>query len=249
MSSVRKPCRISISCRVFRSCHAREWQILDVNLGLSAASPDTALFRFLGSMPHPERVSTAAVFLYDAAPGLGQHSINPETPGNCWCEQIYGVLPASTYLRVVEEESYSYMDCRQELALAEAMGQVLLVKTDQSESAWERHYAERLRDAEELCKLNRGCAPWGCSWFEQWRRHVDRMEELHVFYHADRVGQGKLPCHLLCDARAREEARPTSGLGFSQTVEVAYLDKLGLSYREHDVREFDAFLVASRRVL
>ena len=33
-----------------------------------------------------------------------------------------------------------------------------------------------------------------------------------------------------------------SGLGASQTAEVAYLDKLGLKYCEHDIKDFEAFV-------
>ena len=42
-----------------------------------------------------------------------------------------------------------------------------------------------------------------------------------------KVGCGKLPWKKLCDAKAKEEARKNTGLGASQTAEVAYLEKLG----------------------
>ena len=59
-------------------------------------------------------------------------------------------------------------------------------------------------------------------------------------------GKGKMPWHLLADEKARQEARRYSGLGASQTAEVAYLDKIGLSYVEHDILEFEAFLTCRR---
>lgn len=41
------------------------------------------------------------------------------------------------------------------------------------------------------------------------------------------MGCGKLPWEKLCDADAKDEARRNTGLGASQTAEVAYLEKLG----------------------
>ena len=43
---------------------------------------------------------------------------------------------------------------------------------------------------------------------------------------------------------AVKEARKSSGLGVSQTVEVAYLDKEGFEYEEHDIAEFQQFMNA-----
>ena len=47
-------------------------------------------------------VSLACVFLTNRNSALGEHCLNPETPGECWCQAIYGPVPASTYLSVVE---------------------------------------------------------------------------------------------------------------------------------------------------
>ena len=47
------------------------------------------------------------------------------------------------------------------------------------------------------------------------------------------------------DPEVREKVRSYSGLGASQTAEVAYLDKEGLSYVEHDIREFEILMGAS----
>ena len=38
------------------------------------------------------------------------------------------------------------------------------------------------------------------------------------------------------------EAQKDTGLGTSQTAEVAYLDKLGVKYKEHDISEFEDFM-------
>ena len=196
--------------------------------------------------------SLACVFLTDAASGLGRHANNPETPGKCWCQQIYGRVPASTYLSVVEINSAESQNHDQTLAFkradAEAMGQRLLIKQHQGDIEWEQELAEALKDAEARCIENEDRAPWGCQWFEEWKRNVDRAAELHqalhVFYFEDSKGKGKMPWDLLSNEKARHDARKGSGLGASQTAEVAYLDKIGLSYVEHDIMEFEAFLTS-----
>ena len=73
-------------------------------------------------------------------------------------------------------------------------------------------------------------------------RAAELRQTLHDFYFEDGRGKGKMPGHLLANEKARQEARKDSGLGASQTAEVAYLDKMGLSYVEHDIMEFEAFL-------
>ena len=194
--------------------------------------------------------SLACVFLTDRASGLGRHANNPETPGMCWCQQIYGRLPASTYLSVVEVSTDELANHDQTLAFkradAEAMGQRLLIKRNQTEIEWEQELAEALQDAEARCIENEDRAPWGCQWFEEWKRNVDRAaglgQTLHVFYFEDSKGKGKMPWDLLANETAKQEARKDSGLGVSQTAEVAYLDKMGLTYVEHDIMEFEAFL-------
>ncbi|CAE7801557.1 unnamed protein product [Symbiodinium sp. CCMP2592] len=195
--------------------------------------------------------SLACVFLTDADAGLGKHASNPATPGKCWCQQIYGPIPASAYLSVVET-SAAEQNSNQKLAFAEAdakaMGQRLLIKQDQGEMEWEQELAEALRDAEKRCAENHELAPWGCQWFEDWKNNVDRAEQhhqtLHVFYFEGCKGKGKMLWDQLSDKQARQDARKSSGLGASQTSEVAYLDKVGLSYVEHDITEFEDFLAS-----
>ncbi|CAE7642888.1 unnamed protein product [Symbiodinium sp. CCMP2456] len=191
--------------------------------------------------------SLADVFLTDRSSGLGQHGLNPETPGECWCRTIYGPLDASTYLSVVEFDPH---DNGEHMAFkrsdAEAMGQVLLVKKNQSEIEWQQELEIALSEAEVLCRRNHNRAPWGCQWFEDWRRNVEKAvyfnQVLHVFYFEESVGQGKMAWDDLCDDGARRRARAYTGLGACQTAEVAYLDKMGWSYVEHDIREFEQFV-------
>ena len=209
----------------------------------------------VSSVTQQDTFSLACVFLTDTASGLGRHAINPNTPGNCWCRQIYGPVPAATYLSVVQVSADESQNHDQTLAFkradAEAMGQRLLIKQHQGDIEWEQELAEALQDAEVRCVENQCRAPWGCQWFEKWKQNVDRAAELHqtlhVFYFEDSKGKGKLPWELLANERARHDARKNSGLGASQTAEVAYLDKIGLSYVEHDIMEFAAFL-SSRTV-
>ena len=199
--------------------------------------------------------SLACVFLTDAESGLGQHSENPDTPGKCWCHSIYGRVPAETYLCVVEVEP-EHIDCqanRQLLSFkrsdASAMGQLLVIKSDQSDTEWQIQLAQAAKNAQQLCFEKDGRAPWGCQWFEKWKQNLDLAaqlgQELHVFYFAERKGQGKVPWDHLSDEAAKERARQKSGLGASQTAEVAYLERMGLTFVEHDIRDFKAFIAGA----
>ena len=46
----------------------------------------------------------------------------------------------------------------------------------------------------------------------------------------------------LCDETALKKAREDSGLGTSQTAEVAWLEEQGFTYEEHDVKDFYKFM-------
>ena len=150
------------------------------------------------------------------------------------------------------ETSIAEQNSNQKLAFAradaEAMGQRLVIKQDQGEMEWEQELAEALRDAEKRCAENQELAPWGCQWFEDWKNNVDRAAQhhqtLHVFYFEGCKGKGKMLWDQLSDKQARQDARKSSGLGASQTAEVAYLDKVGLRYVEHDIMEFEDFLAS-----
>ena len=193
--------------------------------------------------------SLACVFLTDTASGLGQHATLPDKPEECWCHVIYGSHPASAYLSVVDVDELQLKEGETEATVlafkekdAKAMGQCLLIKRCQTELEWQIELAEALVYAEQLCSKNKGRAPWGCMWFEAWRRKVEEAvrlkQKLHVFYFKDQCGKGKLPWNQLCDTRAKESAREDTGLGASQTAEVAYLEKEGIAFEEHDINSF-----------
>ena len=193
--------------------------------------------------------SLACVFLTDTASGLGQHAKLPNKPEECWCHVIYGYHPASAYLSVVDVNELQLKEGETEATVlafkaedAKAMGQCLLIKRCQTELEWQIELAEALVYAEQLCYKNKGRAPWGCMWFEAWRKKVEEAhrlnQRLHVFYFKDHCGKGKLAWNQLCDTRAKEAARKDTGLGASQTAEVAYLEKEGIPFEEHDITAF-----------
>ena len=193
--------------------------------------------------------SLACVFLTDTASGLGQHAKLPDKPEDCWCHVIYGYHPASAYLSVVDVKELELKQGESEATLlafkekdAKAMGQCLLIKRCQTELEWQIELAEALVHAEQLCYKNKGRAPWGCMWFEAWRKKVEEAvqlnQKLNVFYFKDQCGKGKLAWNQLCDTRAKETARKDTGLGASQTAEVAYLEKEGIDFEEHDITAF-----------
>jgi len=191
--------------------------------------------------------SLACVFLTDTASGLGQHAYLPNKPEECWCHTIYGTFPASTYLSIVDVNELKPDEVEAEVLAfkdqdAKAMGQILLIKRDQTELEWEVELAEALVYAEQACHENKGRAPWGCMWFEEWRKKVEEAvllkQRLHVFYFADSVGKGHVDWHQLCDTRATEKARKDTGLGASQTAEVAYLKKEGILFQAQDITDF-----------
>ena len=192
-------------------------------------------------------MSLACVFLTDRASGLGLHADNPDTPGKCWCHAIYGRMAAKDYVSKVDLSKATREELEFKTADAEAMGLCLVVKTQaDTELKWRAKVQMATQDAEWRCAANNARAPWGCQWFEEWRKNVHRAVELeqtlHVFYFEGMKGQGKMHWNQLCNEGAKEESRKCSGLGASQTAEVAYLDKMGFSYIEHDITEFEPML-------
>ncbi|CAE7418596.1 unnamed protein product [Symbiodinium sp. KB8] len=192
--------------------------------------------------------SLACVFLTDKASGLGEHS---GPPGQCWCRSLYGQMPASAYLSIVEDaSSLSTEQLRFRQEDAKAMGQFLLVRDREDDEQWAVAKHNALREAEEQCQKNQGLAPWGCEWFSAWKKNVEEAmslgQTLHVFYFENRVGQGKLSWQDLCDEAKIRQARENSGLGASQTAEVAYLDSIGADFVEHDVTDFYSFMEQHR---
>ena len=193
--------------------------------------------------------SMACVFLADKESGLGEHADKPEEPGECWCKALYGQLPAQAYLSVLDHshEVLSPEAVAVREADAAAMGQILVVRHQRMmDFQWHIKFARAAKDAEDRCRTNLGRAPWGCRWFEEWRKNVEQAVELgqtlHVFYFEGKVGTGKLSWEQLSSNRAVQEARQDTGLGLSQTAEVAYLERMGWKYQEHDVTNFEHFM-------
>eukprot|EP00438_Fugacium_kawagutii_P033429 Skav208815 [mRNA] locus=scaffold667:91904:93601:+ [translate_table: standard] len=197
--------------------------------------------------------SLACVFLTDVASGLGQHVADPDCPGDCYCKALYGTVPVEAYLSEVDM-NHETASSQQQLAFkradAKAMGQLLLIRHSHTTLLeWKEKKATARSKAKKLWKKNQGRAPWGCAWFHVWKENVDRAVErnqsLHVFYFEGKVGAGKVNWAELADETARKNAREGGGLGNSQTAEVAYLDKQGLAYVEHDVMDFKSFIQSS----
>eukprot|EP00434_Breviolum_minutum_P040636 symbB.v1.2.036117.t1/scaffold5025.1/size31724/2 len=198
--------------------------------------------------------SLACVFLTDEASGLGQHASVPHLKGGCWCHTIYGDMPPSAYLSVVDVNKLKPGDNEQEhldfkIADAEAMRQHLIIKRNQSKLEWQQELSQALVHAEELCKENSFRAPWGCQWFEAWRLRVEEAlknhQTLHVFYFEKKVGRGKMEWQDLCNEKARK-ARKDTGLGESQTAEVAYLCHNNIEFEEHDILDFERVMFGKR---
>merc|ERR1712083_385822 len=123
------------------------------------------------------------------------------------------------------------------------MGQILLVRADYPASQqWDQFKAEKLKEAELRCKDNNYLPPWGCKWFAVWKDKVDEAvkhkQELWVYYFKEKVGCGKMKWEDLTIPGAIKIARADTGLGCSQTAEVAYLDRKGYKYKEQSAEYF-----------
>eukprot|EP00435_Cladocopium_sp_Y103_P068551 s132_g31.t1 len=190
--------------------------------------------------------SLACVFLTDKQSGLGGHVENPEGFGNCFCPALYGQVDPGAYLSIVEDPYLTQEKLLFKKSDAEAMGQVLLIRQEESDVAWSERKKEALLKAIEKCKENHYRAPWGCQWFAEWKENVDkahqRGQKFHVFYFQGKVGCGKMAWEDLNDETKLQAVRAGTGLGKSQTAEVAWLDRLGLTYEEHDVSDFYRFI-------
>ncbi|CAJ1400737.1 unnamed protein product, partial [Effrenium voratum] len=195
--------------------------------------------------------SLACVFLTDRTSGLGVHVENPDQPGTCWCRALYGQVKAEAYRSIVDEpDSVSAEDLRFKEMDAVAMGQVFLKRDGQSDEQWKADKQAAETAAQRKCEENGGRAPWGCRWFHEWQANVHQAaalkQTLHVFYFEGKVGRGKLPWQDLSNETSVQRAREDSGLGASQAAEVAYLNKCGFHFVEHDVAEFYNFMVECR---
>ena len=191
--------------------------------------------------------SLACVFLTDQQSGLGVHKENPENPSECWCRSLYGRVPAAAYVSIVEDpETMTEDDLQFKEADAKAMGQIFVKREGQSDEQWQKDKKDAQISAQHKCEEVNFVAPWGCQWFQEWKQNVDDAVELcqtlHVFYFKDRAGCGKLKWEELSNETSVKEARQNGGLGASQTAEVAYLEKGGYQFEEHDVAEFYSFM-------
>ena len=77
---------------------------------------------------------------------------------------------------------------------------------------------------------------------------IKKGQTLHVFYFEGKKGEGKMDWEKLSDSEAMSEARAHSGLGRSQTAEVAYLDRQKAKYEEHDIKDFESFMASRNPV-
>jgi len=199
-------------------------------------------------------VSIACVWLMNKEHGLGAHIPDPDNELNhCLCASIYGKLPAAAYLVIMEAPVSFVAKAEYEETLqsaredAETMNQLLVVRTDhpdESDEDWAMRKEKAYEDAEKRCEENGGRAPWGCFWFKPWQENVHeavhRRQRLQVFYHDGKVGHGKLAWADLKDHDKVMEARRDGGLGGSQMIEVAWLDRMinerGVQY-DYDERD------------
>ena len=140
--------------------------------------------------------SLACVFLTDKQSGLGDHVEDPEGCGSCFCQTLYGNVDPAAYLSTVEEE-LTEQEMLFKKSDAEAMGQVLLIRAEEeNDASWTARKKKTLLKAAAKCKENRYRAPWGCRWFADWKKNVDKAiqqgQKFHVFYFEGKVGCGKI---------------------------------------------------------
>ena len=139
--------------------------------------------------------SLACVFLTDKQSGLGDHVEDPEGCGSCFCQALYGNVDPAAYLSAVEEDLTEQKLLFQK-SDAEAMGQVLLIRQAENDASWTARKKKTLLKAADTCKENRYRAPWGCRWFAEWKKNVDKArkqgQKFHVFYFEGKMGCGKM---------------------------------------------------------
>merc|ERR1712151_586671 len=190
-------------------------------------------------------------FLTNPAAGLGKHAKDPANPGKCFCSFIYGKLPPESYINILhaprsENEQAEHEEKRRFAeADAQAMGQILVDEHDYRDP-YAFYEAQRLAllIAFQRCCDNGHTAPWGCQWFETWLQNIELAVQqghtLIVFYFEGKVGNGELGWLELANAEAVKLAKKNTGLGASQTVEVAYLEHNGYAFVRRDISDFEA---------
>jgi len=188
------------------------------------------------------RVSVACVFLTDAASGLGQHAVDPESAeGACYCHQIYGSIKPHAYIcriscRRRDEDETDYLQ-RRGLKIADAriMNQIIVDEAAIPTDILNAALADALVQAAERAQRDRFLAPWGCQWFASWASNIElahsRNQRLQVYYFEGQVGKGEVDW----DDLSSHDPWDGVGLGGSQKAEVAYLKKRGYAFDRIDV--------------
>ena len=104
-------------------------------------------------------------------------------------------MDPAAYLSAVEEDLTEQKLLFQK-SDAEAMGQVLLIRQAENDASWTARKKKALLKAADKCKENRYRAPWGCRWFAEWKKNVDKArkqgQKFHVFYFEGKMGCGKM---------------------------------------------------------
>ncbi|CAE7031446.1 unnamed protein product [Symbiodinium sp. CCMP2592] len=186
--------------------------------------------------------SVACVFLCTPEDGLGQHSEDPENPGRCFCQRIYGVRDFRQfgYLMVLQPP-YTPERVRRHEEMAAAMNAVVL-RADASLSEKEEAFKQAEAQWQECGRV----ASWGCAWYPTWlarvREAVAKGQRLKAVFFPGQVGQGKLSMESL--SRDTTDLWDNVGCGGSQKCELATLDRLQKlegskwDYDEVDVSDF-----------
>jgi len=176
-----------------------------------------------------ESASVACVWLPDARAGLGQHAPDREAEdGRCYCRRIYGERDFRQFGYVIRVTD-KYTEVHRERAREQAQATSAVVVDDKMS---EEEYAQRLQIAERNWEASGRVAAWGCKWFQLWQHNVElavaRSQSLVVYYYRGEKGKGKTKWEDLADPAT--ELWNGAGLGGSQKVEVAYLDRMIAQY-------------------
>mmetsp|Transcript_109111 Transcript_109111/g.348325 ORF Transcript_109111/g.348325 Transcript_109111/m.348325 type:complete len:699 (-) Transcript_109111:259-2355(-) len=182
--------------------------------------------------------SVACVFLPDVQSGLGQHAPDPENPGKCYCHTIYGErdFRALGYLRYMKRK-HTKLEKQRVCHHAIATNAVVV-----DASAPEAVLSEKKTEAEKRWLESGKVASWGCAWFHQWKLNIgkavdEHSQQLVVVYLPGQKGRGKVEWNKLTTF---DDLWDGVGLGGSQKIEVAYLDRMrkehgnGYRYKELD---------------
>ena len=185
--------------------------------------------------------SIACVFLCTPEDGLGRHEPDPARPGACYCKTIYGERSYEEfgYLNILPKDCTP--DQEMKAKTIAKFTKTVVVRGDASE---EERGAAREK-AFQAWEENGRVAPWGCQWFQVWKKKVEEAvrlrQTLKVVFFPGQVGQGKEAWRDLATA----DLWNGIGCGGSQKGEIAYLDMMrdkfpgqGWDYDDVDVVSF-----------